>query len=423
MSALLCPPVQRAPSQPTAFAMSAQQPLLKVIVAEDSELQRLVLCSLINGMGFEAIEAENGRVALDLIQTTGAQILITDFDMPLLDGIGLTKDVRALGLQHYVHIIMVTGADEVETRDDALLVGVDDFITKGSSTTMLRARLRTATRLISHASQLAERTRVLKETNARIEDDLCAAATAQRQLLPTLHDDILGFSVASAFVPSSIVSGDMFGCFELEDGKLGFYTIDVSGHGVHASLLSVALGYLITPEFFQNQAFDETGVADPAALVNALNLRFSAFDNDDYFTMFCGIIDAASGRLDYCQAGYPSPLCVTEAGVVNPVGDGGFPVGLLVGASYENNIHQIAIGSGLVICSDAACEAENEGRELFGNDRVANVAQMIATHKPHDIPQNIVRALSKWRGGKPLVDDLTIVAMKRRTSYDPHDFA
>jgi len=185
-------------------------PLLKVIVAEDSELQRLFLCSLINGLGFEAIEAEDGRVALDLIQQTGAQILISDLEMPHLDGVGLTRKIRQLGLDHYVHVIMVTGADETEIRDEALLAGVDDFITKGSSTAMLKARLRTATRLVSHR----------------------AAAEAQRQLLPNLRKDILGFGVASAFVPSSIVSGDMFGCFELENGNLGFYAIDVSGHGV-----------------------------------------------------------------------------------------------------------------------------------------------------------------------------------------------
>lgn len=396
---------------------------LKIVVAEDSELQRLYLCSLINGLGFEAIEAEDGRVALDLIQQTGAQILISDLEMPFIDGIALTREVRKLTTEYYVHVIMVTGADEVEVRDEALMAGADDFITKGSSTAMLRARLRTATRLITHAAELAERTRVMKETNERIEEDLRAAAAAQRQLLPTLREDILGFSVASAFVPSSIVSGDMFGCFELENGNLGFYAVDVAGHGVHASLLSVAIGHLITPEYFQNQAFDEDGTPNPAAFVNALNLRFGSSDNDDYFTMFCGIIHTNTGQLDYCQAGYPSPFYVTETGASETIGDGGFPVGLIANARYENNAHVIALGSGLVICSDAACEAENATFELFGNERVHAVSKMIATNKPYEIPEKMVCALSEWRGGKPLEDDLTVVALKRRTSHDSHNHA
>lgn len=391
---------------------------IKVVVAEDSELQRLYLCSLINGLGFDAIEAEDGQVALELIEETGSQILISDLAMPNLDGIGLTRAVRRLDREYYVHVIMLTGADETEIRDEALSAGVDDFITKGSSTAMLKARLRTATRLITHASELAERTRVLAETNSRIQEDLRAAAAAQRQLLPTLHEDILGYHVASAFVPSAIVSGDMFGCFGLEGGSLGFYTVDVSGHGIHASLLSVAIGHLVTKEFFQSQAFDEEGCPDPAALVNALNQRFSASDNDDYFTMFCGIMDAATGQLHYCQAGYPSPFCVTVTGDAHEIGDGGFPVGLISNAWYENKTHTIASGSALVICSDAACEAQNTAHVPFGHARVRSVAQSAAMRDLSDVPQDVVTALSDWRGGKPLEDDLTVVAFKRNSTND-----
>jgi len=391
---------------------------LKIVVAEDSELQRLYLCSMINGLGFDAVEAEDGEVALDLIKDTDAQILISDLAMPNLDGIGLTQAVRKMETEHYVHIIMLTGADEIEIRDEALKAGVDDFITKGSSTAMLKARLRTATRLIAHAAELAERTRALAETNRRIQDDLDAAASAQRQLLPMLREDVLGYSVASAFVPSATVSGDMFGCFELGNGKLGFYGVDVSGHGIHASLLSVAIGHLVTKEFFQSQAFDEDRRPDPAAMVAALNTRFNTYENDDYFTMFCGIIDGMTGQLDFCQAGYPSPFYVTQTGEAEALGDGGFPVGLIEAATYENKAHILAPGSALIICSDAACEAENAKNEPFGTNRVRSLAQSAAAENTCDIPQKMVSSLSAWRDGKPLEDDLTIVTLKRKISND-----
>lgn len=393
---------------------------LKIVVAEDSELQRLYLCSLINGMGFQAIEAEDGQIALDLVRETGAEILISDIEMPHMDGITLTRAVRALEMDQYVHVILLTGADESDVRDAALLAGADDFITKGSSTSMLQARLRTATRLIAHAAELAERTRVLKESNEHIQEDLRAAAAAQRQLLPNIQEDIMGISVASAFVPSAIVSGDMFGCYELGGGKLGFYAVDVSGHGVHASLLSVAIGHLITPDYFQNQAFAPDGTPDPAALVDVLNTRFSMSDNDDYFTMFCGILDTATGTLDYCQAGYPSPFCVTQSGAAEPVGEGGFPVGLIASATYENNSHHVGFGSALVICSDAACEAENTMHELFGTDRLRDIAASTSTDTATAIPKKIVSALYDWRNGLPLKDDLTVVALKRKNPHDTH---
>lgn len=396
---------------------------LKIIVAEDSELQRLVLCSLINGLGFKAVEAEDGVEALHLVKETGAQIVISDIEMPNLDGINLTRKIRELELDHYIHVILVTGADETEIRDEALEAGADDFITKGSSTAMLKARVRTATRLISHAAELAERTRILKETNERIQEDLRAAATAQRQLLPDLHEDIMGFRIASAFVPSAIVSGDMFGCFPIGNAKLGFYAVDVSGHGVHASLLSVAIGHLITPAYFRAQTMLDGTAPNPAALVTSLNDRFSPSDNDDYFTMFCGVVDTATGRLDYCQAGYPSPYYVDLTGTTEPVGDGGFPVGIIPTATYENNTHQLGEGGALIICSDAACEAESPEQQLFGNDRVRMVAATIPTAGIQNIPSHMVDALTNWRGGKPLEDDLTVVAIERKISHDTNHHA
>ena len=396
---------------------------LKIVVAEDSELQRLYLCSLINGLGFKAIEAKDGVQALELAAQTSAQIVISDIEMPNMDGISLTREIRELDVDYYIHVILVTGADETDIRDEALEAGADDFITKGSSTAMLKTRLRTATRLITHAAELAERTRTLKETNERIEEDLRTAATAQTQLLPDLKEDILGYRIASAFVPSAIVSGDMFGCFPLTDTKLGFYTVDVSGHGIHASLLSVAIGHLITPAYFRNQTLSGDGQADPAALVASLNDRFSPSDNDDYFTMFCGVIDSATGRLDYCQAGYPSPYYVTQSGSSESVGDGGFPVGMLPTATYHNNALQLDVGAALIICSDAACEAESPLCEPFGYDRVRKVAAKITSSKIEEIPNKMVGALDAWRAGKALEDDLTVIAIKRNEPNDIHQYA
>ena len=406
---------------PLACQEGAPAPLLKVVVAEDCDIQRLYVCGLIEAMGFEALPAENGHVALELARVSNAQIIVTDLKMPGLNGIELTKETRRLALEHYVHVIMVTSSDEVEARNEAFDAGVDDFFIKGGSPAMFKARINTATRLINHANELADRARILKESNDIIQEDLRAAAAAQRQLLPECHDDIMGFRIASIFVPSAIVSGDMFGCFPLSDQKLGFYTVDVSGHGVHASLLSVAIGHLITPEYFLTKTVGADGQPDPAALVADLNARFSAVDNDAYFTMFCGVIDTATGRVDYCQAGAPNPYRVSENGCATSIGDGGFPVGMLSVATYENNTLNLGQGDSLILCSDAASEAESLTHQQFGTDRVHDIAKTTTAIGAQNVPDRIVRALADWRGGQPLEDDLTVVTIERRISHDTHN--
>ncbi|WP_417250697.1 PP2C family protein-serine/threonine phosphatase [Celeribacter sp.] len=389
---------------------------LDVIVAEDNLVQRTYLSRMIEHLGHTALVAEDGAQALELVQSSGAQILITDFDMPNLNGVELTRAVRAMDLDHYVHIIMLTGEGQTKTSAEALDAGADDFLTKGNDPTRLKARIRVASRLVSHTRVQQEQHRILKEVNSRIQADLKAAADAQRQLLPEIHRDIGGIHVASAFVPSAMVSGDMFGCFALPQNKLGLYAVDVSGHGIHASLLSVAIGHLITPEFFCNAACGPDGKPDPAGLVSNLNQRFSAADNDDYFTMFCAIIDIDTGHMDYCQAGYPSPTYVDANGQATLVGEGGFPVGMFAHFSYDNETFSFDEGGSLVLFSDAAVEAENEQETPYSVARLQSLISQNHSASAGDLPDIILENLKEWRGGRALEDDLTVVVLKRINS-------
>ncbi|MCF2904145.1 response regulator [Octadecabacter sp. CECT 8868] len=391
---------------------------IEVIVAEDNIVQRAYMCRLIESIGFTSlklIEAEDGQAALELLKTTRAEILITDYEMPFLNGVELTRATRSLDLDHYVHIILVTGTetDGYDVRADALNAGADDFLAKQHDQSALKARLKTAMRLIRHGKELEEQHRVLKEANDRINEDLAAAAHAQRDLLPDINTNILGADIASAFVPSSVVSGDMFGCFPLNDSQIGFYAVDVSGHGIRASLLSVAIGYLITPEFFTKSVLDDDGTPRPARLVRELNQRFCTDAHDDYFTMFCGVMDTQRVKLFYCQAGYPSPYYVDARGHVTPIGDGGFPVGMFSGVDYEDGNIDVDLDGMLLCCSDGAFEAENDEGVPFGEQRIEAIVKEIY-HEPADkIPGKIIQALADWRGLEPLEDDLTVVAVKR----------
>ncbi|RBW42691.1 fused response regulator/phosphatase [Loktanella sp. D2R18] len=376
------------------------------------------MCRLIENVGFDffkVLEAEDGAVALELLKTSRAEILITDYQMPRLNGVELTRAVRSLDLGRYIHIILITGTEtgDYGVRADALDAGADDFLNKQDDPTGLKARLTTAMRLIDHGKELEEQHRVLKEANDRINEDLAAAAHAQRNLLPDINTDILGAHIASAFVPSSVVSGDMFGCFPLNDSQIGFYAVDVSGHGIRASLLSVAIGYLITPEFFVKSVLDEDGIPRPARLVRELNARFCTDVHDDYFTMFCGVMDTQRIKVFYCQAGYPSPYYVDAQGNVTRIGSGGFPVGMFGDADYEDGVIGVDLDGMLLCCSDGAFEAENDEGIPFGEPRMEKIVKEIYRDPADKVPEKIIKALADWRGRKPLEDDLTVVAVKR----------
>ncbi|MBC7737788.1 MAG: response regulator, partial [Candidatus Saccharibacteria bacterium] len=276
----------------------------QIVVADDDAMQRSFTSAVLRKMGYDPIEVADGDSALDAIITTNARIIICDINMPGLDGLTLTHRIRSADLAHYVHIFMVTGSDQIGDRRSALKAGVDDFMTKPFDASLMKVRIRAAARLIAHESALAEQYRKLQAAKGRIEADLKAAADAQRRLLPMADGSAHDCRFHSAFVPSAIVSGDMFSYFELDAKKVGFYAVDVSGHGVHAALLSVAIGHMITAEYFLAHGFNADGLPDPAALVSGLNERFVRDGCDEYFTMFCGVLDQKSDNLTFCQAGY-----------------------------------------------------------------------------------------------------------------------
>ncbi|MBU2958865.1 SpoIIE family protein phosphatase [Paracoccus sp. C2R09] len=369
--------------------------------------------AILRKLGFEPLEAGDGVSALELLRNTAAQLLICDLDMPRMDGHELARQIRADNAERYVHILMVTGRDQRRERERALESGVDDFMAKPLDTASLTARVRSVTRLLRHEQLLADRNAAVAAAKERIEEDIRAAANAQRRLLPEPHRTTGGCTFHSAFVPSNILSGDMFAYYDLGDGLTGFYAADVAGHGVHASLLSVALGHLMTADYFRSQINDGSGVPAPHALVAALNRRFHDPDSHDYFTMFCGVIDRAADRLHYCQAGYPSPIIVSREGDLDHVGDGGFPVGLIDTITYEQGQTAFPQGHSLMLVSDGAHEAENAEGRAFEDSRIADCVRR-AAREPSHIPQRLVAALTEWRAGRPLDDDLSVLVCERR---------
>ncbi|RDT63053.1 response regulator, partial [Klebsiella pneumoniae] len=116
-----------------------------------------------------------------------------------------------------------------------------------------------------------------------------------------------------------------FNVFPL-DNHLGFYCVDVSGHGVGAAMMSLA----VARQFLHGRAVerflfaDDSDVASPAEVVRILNGRFCSEEVEimSYFTMIYGVIDLTTGEGKLCQAGHPTPFIVNPGGEVRTVGEG-----------------------------------------------------------------------------------------------------
>lgn len=119
------------------------------MIAEDSNLLRNVLKDMLNVMGFEVAEAENGRQALELFRTQRFHIVITDWLMPEMSGLELCKSIRSDSGGHgYTYVIMLTAQDSKNDIIAGLDAGADEYLIKPVHKPELEARIRTALRII-----------------------------------------------------------------------------------------------------------------------------------------------------------------------------------------------------------------------------------------------------------------------------------
>jgi sigma-B regulation protein RsbU (phosphoserine phosphatase) len=397
---------------------------MRVLIVDDEPVNRLVLSRMLRLWGHEPVPAADGAQAWEMMQSEPFRLVITDWMMPELDGIELTRRIRSSPLGGYTYVLLLTARSGVEALVEGIEAGADDFVTKPFQKDELRARLRAGERVLQLESDLAEHNRRLTSAYASARRDLEAAAAMQHALLPAPGLTLAGVRSAWRFLPASLVAGDVFNVHALDEHRASFYLLDVAGHGVPSAMLSFMLSKLLAPGAgvdglvkrpVERAPFWE--VTPPAELMGELNRRFQ---NDSetlqYFTMIYGIVDSERNVITLAQAGHPSPLLLRRGGVVERIGGSGFPVGMLPGLEWEQHEFAFAPGDRLFLYSDGVTECASEERAAFGMPRLEALIAGLGGEPVDDSVGAIEKALRQWRHAGEFADDVTLLAIERRAA-------
>lgn len=130
---------------------------MHVLIAEDDAVTRLTLSAAIKGMGHEVSVAADGAEAWADLQLMQVPVVISDWQMPEIDGPDLCRRIRARKDAKYTYFILVTASGGKQRYLEGMDAGADDFITKPVDLEELRARLKVAERILGlrlHVQQL-----------------------------------------------------------------------------------------------------------------------------------------------------------------------------------------------------------------------------------------------------------------------------
>jgi putative two-component system response regulator len=126
---------------------------MKVLIVEDEVASRKKLEKLVGSMGYETLCAEDGQQGYEMWKTHRPRIVITDWMMPEMDGIHLTRNIRLNEGSQYTYIIIVTLKKDTDDMIIGLDAGADDFITKPYVKEELNVRIRTGKRIVEIQSR------------------------------------------------------------------------------------------------------------------------------------------------------------------------------------------------------------------------------------------------------------------------------
>jgi diguanylate cyclase (GGDEF)-like protein len=136
---------------------------LKILIAEDQAPTALFLRRILERMGHEVTVAADGTEAWHLVQNGDAQLLISDWVMPGLDGLQLCKRIRVSVQVRYLYVILLTSRDRREDKLEGLRAGADDFLVKPPDPDELAVRLEIAGRIVNVHERLAHQNARLAE--------------------------------------------------------------------------------------------------------------------------------------------------------------------------------------------------------------------------------------------------------------------
>ncbi|EMJ0102028.1 TPA: fused response regulator/phosphatase [Enterobacter cloacae] len=395
---------------------------LHVLIVEDSLIYRRLLSRMLTQWGYIVSEAENGVAALEILASEPVSMVISDWEMPVMDGLALCKAIRSREWGHYVYVILLTARENTGDLTQGFHAGADDFLSKPVEQAELRARLHAGGRILTLEATLAAHNKRLSEALHQLEQDLELAARVQHSVLPSHRLRYGNYFSDWLFLPSAWVSGDVFNIFAL-DSHLGFYCVDVSGHGVGAAMMSLA----VARQFLHGRVVDRFlfteagGVQSPAEVIRILNSRFCSEENDitSYFTIIYGVIDPATGQGLLCQAGHPTPVIVNADSAVTAVGDGGPPVGLIPDLSWDDVAFTLNPGDRLCLFSDGITECENVEGEQFGPQRLQRWLHQHARLPVDELLSQFGQHLNDWRNAHrdeptALTDDVSLLVIERQ---------
>lgn len=381
-------------------------PPAQILVVDDNEMNRDVLSRRLEKQGHAVRQAENGKIALEMLGAGSFDLVLLDVMMPVMDGKEVLAKLKADPALSHIPVVMISASEELETVVRCIELGADDYLPKPFNPTVLKARVGAC--LEKKRLRDAER-----KWAQSLERELEIGREIQSGFFPESLPRPKGYEIAARFQPARQCAGDFYDAFGLARGKVGLVIADVCDKGVGAALFMALFRSLIRA----GAGRSAVGGAESEEI-----LRTAIVATNDYIaethsranmfaTVFFAILDPDSGRLDYINGGHEAPAVLRGGVIAARLAPNGPAVGLLPGMDFTVASLELQPGDTLLAFTDGVTDAKGPDG-FFGEERLlAFVSRPFPSASA--LLEGIEAELARHVGAGERYDDVTLLALRR----------
>ena len=375
-----------------------------LVVDDEPDLELLVLHKFrkrITQGDLQFVFARNGEEALAVLANEAAiSLIVTDINMPVMDGLTLLSKLAALPRLN--KSIIISAYDDLANIRVAMNRGAYDFLTKPIDFADLET---TIDKTLHELNELRQGLRARAELST-LDYELKLATKIQQSILPEIIDDHDDFELGVTMLPARQVSGDFYDFFLIDGDRLGLAIGDVSGKGIPAALFMAVSRTLL-------RATALHGGLPSHCLDHVNRVLLKQSKGEVFLTLLYGILNLRTGEFQFSVGGQPPPFRYSP----NRPGmfireSGGSMLGLFSDATYTDASVVIEPGQSLVFYTDGVTEAVNANDVFFTEKRVEETFESGKNMSARELATGLVDALNGFVGGQEQSDDITILAVR-----------
>lgn len=396
---------------PMSLLAADQAGSLKILVADDTEANLLLVGKFLTRLGHTVIPARNGQEAVEAFLRDPPDMILLDVMMPVMDGLEAAQRIRALA-SRWVPIIFISAKGHDLDQAKGLEIGGDDYLTKPINFVILEAKIKVMQRIATMQRQLAENAHQLELYRDEAEEEQRIATELLKRLI---HDEGLQDKLVKHWVsPAKHFSGDLVAATRSRSNDLYAILADATGHGLPA-----ALSLMPVTQIFYGMAEKGFSVAH---IAEEMNRRIVATTPADRFVSAVIVCVSQRNRtVEVWNGGSPAPVYVTESGeITHEFGSQHLPLGILPPEAFNprTELYQWERPGQLVMCSDGLLEAENGEGRAFGRPHFLDLLTLI-TDRQRFI--SLVAAVQEHLGSQQAHDDVSLLMVTCPTELPEKD--